>query len=352
MSDFNTLSEKANELMARNDMTYGVINFTDLDSIIKGMTDTIKYINQFKGDTPSDINSFDPYDVFNEKLLNENYRTEQINLCKDVISEAKSLKERQVNAPAIDDINNRESSSFNTAISKYTISPLSTPKNGVVAVASATFYDTLTINSITINQSQNGNLYVKMPQKRTNQGNFIDVAHPLNAKARQNINDTLLNGYKNGIMKQEFNVTSQSEISAQNSVKYSDGQYGNNLARLDVVVNDMVVHNAKIVNGKDNNQPFLSMPTYKDKNGEFHSICTPANSEAFKSMSNEALAEYNTEYKFAKCSDEQISTLKDSGIKFNTHTNNNGENIIKFKSADASKVYSTINSIANTAAHK
>lgn len=234
--------------------------------------------------------------------------------------------------------------SVNSAISSYTISPLSTPKNGVVAVVSATFFNALTVNSITINQSQKGNLYVRLPQKRTNQGNYIDVTHPLSSEARQNINDTILRGYENKVYQQNFVVNSKPEISAQNSVKYSTEEYGNNLARLDIVVNDMVVHNAKIVSG--NNGEFLSMPSYKDKNGQYHSICTPTNSEIFKSMTDKAMEEYNTEYRFANCDDNQISALKSSNIPFTSRVSDTGENIIKFKADNAQQVFNTINSVA------
>ena len=72
----------------------------------------------------------------------------------------------------------------NTSISKFSISPLPQPINGSVAVCSATFYNTLTVNGITINNGRKG-LYVKMPQKRTKQGRFLDVCHPLSAEGRQ-----------------------------------------------------------------------------------------------------------------------------------------------------------------------
>ena len=70
-----------------------------------------------------------------------------------------------------------------------------------------------------------------MPQKRTKQGRFIDAAHPLSADGRRNINETLLTAYKNGIMKQEFEVAPPKTIAAQNSVTYPPA-YGNTLLYL------------------------------------------------------------------------------------------------------------------------
>lgn len=223
---------------------------------------------------------------------------------------------------------------FISSISKFTIFPLSNPINGIVAVASVTFYNTLTINGITINEGKNG-LYVKMPQKRTNQGNYIDVAHPLSTDGRRNINETLLSGYRSGIFKQEFVTPMPKNIIAQNSVKYPP-EYGNSLARLDIVVDDMVVHNAKII--KSNDVPRLFMPSYKAKNGNYTSICSPASKEAFAMFNNKALEEFNTEYTFRKFNDSDVANLKESDINIQNHKNDKGENIVKFKAEDLQKV--------------
>lgn len=236
----------------------------------------------------------------------------------------------------------------NPAISKYNIVPLSEPKNNVVAVASATFYNSLTVNNITINVNQNGELFVRMPQKRTNQGNFIDVAHPLSRDGRKNINETLLNGFKNGEYKKTFFVNQEPSISAQNSVKYPDGKYGNNLARLDVVVNDMVIHNAKIFKNKDG-MPQLALPSYKGKNG-YTSICVPSSSEVFKAMNTSAVEEFNTEYRFIDCTNEQVTALKNGGLHINSNINSDGVNIVKFKAADEARVQNILN--AANAIHK
>lgn len=183
----------------------------------------------------------------------------------------------------------------NASISKITISPLQQPINGTIAVCSATFYNTLTVNGITINEGRNG-LYVRMPQKRTQQGKYIDVAHPLSVDGRRNINQTLLSAYRDNNFKQKFNVAAPTTIVAQNSVKYPP-EYGNSLARLDIVVGDMVVHNAKII--KSDNEPRLIMPSYKTKDGSYTSICIPATKDAFSKMNQKALEEYNTEYEYA-----------------------------------------------------
>lgn len=233
----------------------------------------------------------------------------------------------------------------NPLISKYNIVPLTEPRNNVVAVVSAIFYNSLTVNNITINTNRSGGLFVRMPQKRTNQGNFIDVVHPLNAVTRKNINETLLNAYKNSELKKQFTVQGEIKILAQNCQKFETEQYENNLARLDVVVNDMVIHNAKIFLNKDGFTQ-LALPSYKGKNG-YVSICAPFSKAVFKTMNEAAVEEFNAEYQFVECNDTQVEALKQSGLRINSNSKADGINIIKFKTADAAQVQNILNA-ANT----
>lgn len=230
---------------------------------------------------------------------------------------------------------------FNSSITKFTISPLKEPKNSVVAVASATFYDTLTVNGITINKGKNG-LYVKMPQKKTQKGNYIDVVHPLSPEGRKNINDTLLQAYqKSEFKKENVVVAPNTPIKAQNVVKYP-GDYGNKLARCDLIVIDMVVHNVNIINVND--KPKLYMPSYKTKDGSFTSICVPTSKGAYSEMKSAALTEYNTDYSYRKYSDAVVEKLKASTeVNIQSHKNDKGENIVKFKTDDLQKVNAVIN---------
>ena len=146
--------------------------------------------------------------------------------------------------------NTKDSAQSNRAISQLIITPLNPPRNSVVGICSAPFYNALTVNGITINVNRNNEIYVRMPQKRTQQGRYIDVAHPLTREGRENINHTILSAFRQGVNRQRFEVAVPLSVAAQNSVKYPP-EYGNSLARMDLVVNDMVVHNAKIIRGKN-----------------------------------------------------------------------------------------------------
>lgn len=226
----------------------------------------------------------------------------------------------------------------NSSISKFTISPLEQPINGTVAVCSATFYNNLTVNGITINKGKNG-LYVRMPQKRTKQGNYIDVAHPLSTDGRRNINQTLLSAYKNNVLHKELNAPEPNKVQAKNCVKYPP-EYGNSLARMDIVVDDMVVHNAKIMKSGDSTN--LLMPTYKSKDGNHTSICAPANKKSYAEFNKKATEEFSTEYSYRKFNDDSVAKLKESGVQIQSHKNSKGENIVKFKSADLEKVNAVV----------
>ena len=62
-------------------------------------------------------------------------------------------------------------------------------------IASITIDDSFVIHDIKIIETQNG-LYVAMPSRRTPTGEFKDVAHPINAEAREIIQKAVLNEYQ------------------------------------------------------------------------------------------------------------------------------------------------------------
>lgn len=229
-------------------------------------------------------------------------------------------------------------------ITQFNITPFETPRNGAVAIASATFYDMFKVNGITIRESSNGNLYVKMPQKRTLQGTYIDVTHPLNAETRKKINETLLSAYSSGVLQQEFAIDTKPEVTAQYSVKNKPEELGNTLGRLDIVVKDMVIHNCKIINSKDD-KPMMIFPVYRNKNGDYYLIIKATNTSVFQEMNNAALSEFNTEYSYKKLDDKDLAVLKNSDIKFISHRTPEGDNIVKFNASDLQKINNALSPV-------
>lgn len=233
-------------------------------------------------------------------------------------------------------------------ISNLRITPLNEPRNNIVGFATATFDDTFIVNSITIRQKQDkSGFYVRMPQKKTQNGNYIEVAHPLSAESRHFMNELIINSFiKNQLQQERPFITGPNgvNVSAQNCVKYTPGKYGNALGRLDVVVNDMVIHNCKVI-AKDTGEPYISMPNFKDKEGNFRSLVVPASKEAYKEITIEAMKEYNTDYKVDKCNADQLTALEQTDIKFSAKETKDGNFAIKFNAEDTQRVQNIMKAV-------
>ena len=63
------------------------------------------------------------------------------------------------------------------------------------AVASITIDDCFVIHDIKVIESQNG-LFIAMPSRKTPNGEFKDIAHPINAETREKIQKAILEAYE------------------------------------------------------------------------------------------------------------------------------------------------------------
>jgi len=66
------------------------------------------------------------------------------------------------------------------------------------AYATVIFDDAFVVRDMKIIHGNNG-LFVAMPNKKTKDGTFRDVAHPLNKEMRKIIEDSVLNHYKSQV---------------------------------------------------------------------------------------------------------------------------------------------------------
>lgn len=64
------------------------------------------------------------------------------------------------------------------------------------AVVSVTFDNEFVVHDIKIIESQNG-LFMAMPSRKTPDGEFRDIAHPINAQAREKLQSAILANYEN-----------------------------------------------------------------------------------------------------------------------------------------------------------
>ena len=62
-------------------------------------------------------------------------------------------------------------------------------------IASITIDDSFVVHDIKILEGQSG-LFAAMPSKKTPTGEFKDIAHPINAEAREIIQKAVLNEYE------------------------------------------------------------------------------------------------------------------------------------------------------------
>ncbi len=67
-------------------------------------------------------------------------------------------------------------------------------ENRMKAVASVTFDNEFVIHDIKVIESQNG-LFIAMPSRKTPNGEFKDIAHPINAETREKIQTAILEAY-------------------------------------------------------------------------------------------------------------------------------------------------------------
>ena len=69
-----------------------------------------------------------------------------------------------------------------------------TSQNRMKAIASITLDDVFVIHDIKVIESDKG-LFIAMPSRKTPNGEFKDIAHPINAETREKIQKAVLEAY-------------------------------------------------------------------------------------------------------------------------------------------------------------
>lgn len=70
------------------------------------------------------------------------------------------------------------------------------------AVVSVTFDNEFVIHDIKIIEREQG-LFIAMPSRKTSDGEFRDIAHPINAQTREKIQNAVLEKYKLALAESE-----------------------------------------------------------------------------------------------------------------------------------------------------
>ena len=66
----------------------------------------------------------------------------------------------------------------------------------MLAFASVTFDNDFVVHDMKVIQGGNG-IFVAMPSRKDQNGNFIDIAHPINSNMREQIQNAVLEAYNN-----------------------------------------------------------------------------------------------------------------------------------------------------------
>lgn len=63
-------------------------------------------------------------------------------------------------------------------------------------VASITIDDCFAVHDIKVLESSDGGFFVAMPSRKTNEGEYKDIAHPINTETRDSIKKMVLDGFQ------------------------------------------------------------------------------------------------------------------------------------------------------------
>ena len=70
-----------------------------------------------------------------------------------------------------------------------------TKESKMKAVVSVTFDDCFVVHDIKVIEGEKG-LFIAMPSKKTPDGEYRDIAHPINSEMRSRLENTILDVYK------------------------------------------------------------------------------------------------------------------------------------------------------------
>ena len=78
-----------------------------------------------------------------------------------------------------------------------------TQEGKMKAVVSITLDDVFVVHDIKVIEGEKG-LFIAMPSKKTADGEYRDIAHPINSATRELLQTTILSAYKEALATPEF----------------------------------------------------------------------------------------------------------------------------------------------------
>ena len=80
-------------------------------------------------------------------------------------------------------------------ITDVRIRKIEQPEGKLRGVASITIDDAFVVHDIKVIQGDRG-LFIAMPSRKTSEGDYRDISHPINTHARDKIQTAILNAYE------------------------------------------------------------------------------------------------------------------------------------------------------------
>ena len=74
------------------------------------------------------------------------------------------------------------------------------------AIVSVTFDNEFVVHEIKVIEGQNG-LFIAMPSRKTPDGEFKDIAHPINTETRERIQGAILEAYEKAVSEESLIVS-------------------------------------------------------------------------------------------------------------------------------------------------
>ena len=74
------------------------------------------------------------------------------------------------------------------------------------AIVSVTFDNEFVVHDIKVIEGQNG-LFIVMPSRKTPDGEFKDIAHPINTETRERIQGAILEAYEKAVSEESLIVS-------------------------------------------------------------------------------------------------------------------------------------------------
>ena len=178
--------------------------------------------------------------------------------------------------------------------------PIDEPTGNTLAFASIAVDDMVAIRGVRVVDGEKG-MFMSMPQSKDKEGEYHDIAFPLNGDLRKEMEAAVIDEYMNvanlppdqrGYDAPDMSANIKPEdIKLDVRVYPLDEPQGNTKAFASVSLDDAVaIRGVRVVDGKKG--LFVTMPQSKDKEGDYHDIAFPLNGDLRKEITKTVLDKY------------------------------------------------------------